>query len=385
MPRRNEEAVPLAHAPRGRTRGSERFERDVACVVVFTLALLGPGLILSGLARLADAAERGPRLDAQRAAKFASFNASLRAWELVRPQWLRLPIRLAYQLHLSNASRAAAAPNGTAVAVGAALDLPPQYVDLVARADQEKLPSTDMPAWQPLAFRGTAAALAPPQPGWQPTRLQLDVEVKSGKGWARVAHAEVNWTTMAFTRSASWKDCINLRHGAYAHGWCTVYRVLTSLCAVVNLAARPGGGHPAAVAMPTLHLSTSDGHCRASSAGRGGLVYRTATPPHGRSGGVPGSTPLGPLAITLRASEDPLLAASRLTNGTMLFGPTQHGERSAGVLLLGLGVLLCLPPIGLACARGAAGGEVAEQWRQRWWSQRVPTSEPAGLAMVQPS
>lgn len=181
------------------------------------------------------------------------------------------------------------------------------------------------------------------------------------------------------TRSGSWKDCVNQRHGAFRPGSCTVYRVLSNVCLVADL---PSKAHTPAGPPAALQLATTDGHCRTT--GKPGVTYRPVAPPHGRSGStaVPQTTPFGPFTLAIRSREDPLLSAARLTNDTLTFGPTQDDERRSALVQLVLGAVFCVPLLGAALVR-AVQSDAAARFRQRWWRQRVPTSEPMGLAMVE--
>ena len=97
---------------------------------------------------------------------------------------------------------------------------------------------------------------------------------------------------------------------------------------------------------------------------------------------MPPTTPFGPLTVAIRSSEDPLLAAARLTNDTLTFGPTQDDERRNALVQLILGGVFCVPLLGIALMRGV-NSDAAARFGQRWWRQRVPTTEPAGLEMVE--
>ena len=142
----------------------------------------------------------------------------------------------------------------------------------------------------------------------------------------------VDLTKLERTRSGSWKDCVNSRHGSWRQSNCSVHRVLSSVCLAVEL---PTAGRRPAVAA-TLDF------CRLPL--KSPLIYRSVTPPHGRSGGLPLSTPLT-LFASVRARHDPLLAAAMLTNASFDFGTTQQDEHTAARLLYRVGLLLLAPPL----------------------------------------
>ena len=109
-----------------------------------------------------------------------------------------------------------------------------------------------------------------------------------------------------------------------------VYRLLSSACLVVDASvlhpARPqpkdgaaSGGRALSVGVKPTGPTSSSGkgsgggnkpsnggvgltHCRLPGKGVHGLEYRTVTPPHGRTGGPPATTPVTPLFITVRSS-----------------------------------------------------------------------------------
>ena len=215
-------ASPFDPSPRSRLRAARNSDdpaSSVACIAMTVFALLGPGFLFSGLSHLsgalcflisflhasittafarllADAAARGPHVDARRTKGLSEFSSSLQTWEKVRPQLLRQSFRVSYWLFLSNTS----------------LELTSSSIDLVAHAD-DRQPGSDLPSWQPLIFRGTQPALAPPRKGWQRTRLKLELEVMGEKGFVTIAAGELDWTSV--TRSPPRPACAP----ASSHAW----------------------------------------------------------------------------------------------------------------------------------------------------------------------
>ncbi|KAL1529513.1 hypothetical protein AB1Y20_000459 [Prymnesium parvum] len=323
----------------------------MGCLGVVALGMLGPGLVLSGLASISEILHNGKQMDMQRAAKQRVFADALHQWNLTHRMLLAYPFRLGYRL--TNTSKADQSRGS------APLDNNFRFIDLGPRQDHERLPASDLPPWKPLSLRGFKTALTPAHSLWHPAILHIKLYAHIAKTWIALGHAQVNWTSVKSTRSISMKECIMSRHGAVRAGTCTVFRVLSSLCLIANFSAFP--------LLQSSHLELGHSEKRCSTS------YRTVSATHVRPDGVPTITPFGPITVSIFSKEDPLFTAVALTNGTFRLGSTTDEKRRSALWLVVVGLLLCLPPTGVACwACAVRAGILSNHAR----TQRVPTKDP---------
>ena len=174
-------------------------------MLLMVFGLIGSGLLLSGLARYADAKRVGPSLDKRRATLLGSFRSVLTRWDETRPILEQQSLRVNLSL-----------PDAVSRTIN--LTLSDEVEHILSKQTQAVLPE-----WHPLSFRAGKASIGNPLPKWQsPLALRVEIEARSHNDWVRLAQGTLDLTTVTYSKSASWKDCINLRHGSFRPGNCTV-------------------------------------------------------------------------------------------------------------------------------------------------------------------
>jgi len=186
--------------------------------------------------------------------------------------------------------------------------------------------------------------------------------LRGGANPSRFTMRSIEFGSRVSTRTLSWKECVNRRHGQFHGANCTTTRLLSSLCLAVGVDER-GAVTPPDPASPGCYHRTAGG-------GLSATTYRTVGVPAVRPHAAAAPATIGPLSIIVRSTRDPWLAATNLTHGTFAFGPTARELQTRALAMLGSGVfLVALALIVLVCLRfGHCRCPTVEYWCCCFWA-----------------
>ena len=324
-------------------------ERD-GCATTYAISclalVLGAALLTVG--GFALERTRTSETDRARNARIGALRAAASAWEskhrgALEELTLQLTVRVGGEAQIVEFTRSEAADGG--------------------RSPRDR--AKELPTWRPLKF--VAGPLTVPIAAAAATSSHYNATLdflflRGGANPSRFTMRSIEFGSRSSTRTLSWKECVNRRHGQFHGANCTTTRLLSSLCLAVGVDER-GAVTPPDPASPGCYHRTAGG-------GLSATTYRTVGVPAVRPHAAAAPATIGPLSIIVRSTRDPWLAATNLTHGSFAFGPTARELQTRALAMLGSGVfLVALALIVLVFLRlGCCRCPTVEYWCCCFWA-----------------